>query len=159
MRPNATITVAICYGCYKLRVRVWNAWWCKLVFNWLMSRTVCIIDCCWVSGRYGWRCSADCCPWGWWDGEVATSTCGWGQPGIEDHATWPSLQAGTWTYQQAESKKHNCAIFYRAMLCMRGTSHGPVSVCPSVCQSQVGVLLKRLNVGSHKQHHMIAQGL
>ena len=46
--------------------------------------------------------------------------------------------------------------FYRAMLCIRGTSHGPVSVC--VCLSQVGVLLKRLNVGSHKQHHTIAQG-
>jgi len=45
--------------------------------------------------------------------------------------------------------------FYRAMLCIRGTSHGPVSVRPS----QVGVLLKRLNVGSHKQHHTIAQGL
>ena len=25
-----------------------------------------------------------------------------------------------------------CLRFYRAMLCMRGTSHGPVSVCPSV---------------------------
>jgi len=53
--------------------------------------------------------------------------------------------------------------FYRAMLCIRGTSHGPVSVHPSVClsvrPSQVGVLLKRLNVGSHKQHHTIAQGL
>ena len=33
--------------------------------------------------------------------------------------------------------------FYRAMLCIRGTSHGPVSV--SVRLSQVGVLLKRLN--------------
>ena len=42
--------------------------------------------------------------------------------------------------------------FYGAMLCTRGTSHGPVSV--SVCLSQVGVLLKRLN----KQHHTIAQG-
>jgi len=31
------------------------------------------------------------------------------------------------------------------------------SVC--VCLSQVGVLQKRLNVGSHKQHHTIAQGL
>jgi len=41
--------------------------------------------------------------------------------------------------------------FYRAMLCIRGTSHGRVSVRPSVCPSQVGVLLKRLNVGSHKQ--------
>ena len=41
------------------------------------------------------------------------------------------------------------ADFYRAMLCIRGTSHGPVSVCP--CLSEVGVLLKRQNV--HKQHH------
>ena len=32
-------------------------------------------------------------------------------------------------------------------------------VCLSVCLSQVGVLLKQLNVGSHKQHHTIAQGL
>jgi len=40
--------------------------------------------------------------------------------------------------------------FYRAMLCIRGTSHGPVSVCPCPCLSQVGVLLKRQNVGSHK---------
>jgi len=38
--------------------------------------------------------------------------------------------------------------FYRAMLCIRGTSHGPVSVRLSVCPSQVGVLLKGLNVGS-----------
>jgi len=45
------------------------------------------------------------------------------------------------------------------MLCIRGTSHSPVSVRPSVRPSQVGVLLKRVNVGSHKQHHTIAQGL
>ena len=32
-----------------------------------------------------------------------------------------------------------------------------LSVRPSVCLSQVGVLLKRINVGSHKQHHTIAQ--
>jgi len=43
--------------------------------------------------------------------------------------------------------------FYRAMLCIRGTSSGPVSVCLSVRPSQVGVLLKRLNIGSHKEHH------
>ena len=49
-----------------------------------------------------------------------------------------------------------CNGYYRAMLCMRGTSHGPVSVCVSVT---VGVLLKRLNVGSYKKHHWIAQGL
>ena len=47
--------------------------------------------------------------------------------------------------------------FYRAMLCIRGTSHFPVSVCPSVRPSvrpsQVGVLLKRLKVGSHTTPH------
>ena len=37
------------------------------------------------------------------------------------------------------------------MLCIRG-------LCPSVRLSQVGILLKRLNVGSHKQHHTIDQG-
>jgi len=47
--------------------------------------------------------------------------------------------------------------FYHAMLCMCGTSHGPVSVC--LCLSQVGVLLKGLNVGSQKQRHTIAQEL
>ena len=49
--------------------------------------------------------------------------------------------------------------FYRAMLRMRGASHGPVSACVCVCLLQVGVLLKRLNTGSHKQNHTIAQGL
>ena len=57
---------------------------------------------------------------------------------------------------------HTC--FYRAMLCIRGTSRGPVSVClclsvcVRLCLSQVGVLLKRQNVGSHKQHHSIPPG-
>jgi len=53
--------------------------------------------------------------------------------------------------------------FYRAMLCIRGTSHGPVSVCVCLsvclCLSQACVLLKPQNVGSHKQHHTIPQGL
>ena len=58
-------------------------------------------------------------------------------------------------------KKSRAVRFYRAMLCIRGTSHGPVSVCVclSVHLSQVGVLLKRLNGGSQKQHHTITQGL
>ena len=42
-----------------------------------------------------------------------------------------------------------------------------MALCPSVCPSvrpsvrpsQVGVLLKRLNVGSHRQHRTIAQGI
>jgi len=49
------------------------------------------------------------------------------------------------------------------MLCIRGTSHGPVYLCLSVCLcpclSQAGVLLKRENIGSHKEHHAIPQGL
>jgi len=60
-------------------------------------------------------------------------------------------------------QKWSLRDFYRAILCIRGTSHGPVSVRLSVClsvrPSQVGVLLKRLNVGSHKQHHTIPQRL
>ena len=42
--------------------------------------------------------------------------------------------------------------FYRAMLCIRGTSHGPVSVRPSVCPSRVGVLSKQLNESSWFWH-------
>ena len=34
-----------------------------------------------------------------------------------------------------------------------------LSVCPAVCLSQVGVLLKRLNAGSRKQRHTIARPL
>ena len=51
----------------------------------------------------------------------------------------------------SENSRQNNS-FYRAMLCIRGTSHGPVSV--SVCLLPFGVLLKRQNVGSHKQHHL-----
>ena len=39
-------------------------------------------------------------------------------------------------------------FFYRAMLCIRGTSRGSVSVCVRVRLSQVGVLSKRLNESS-----------
>ena len=39
-------------------------------------------------------------------------------------------------------------VFYRAMLCIRGTSHGPVSVCVRVRRAQVGVLSKRMNESS-----------
>jgi len=66
-----------------------------------------------------------------------------------------------WISQRHSYSHHFVLSFYRAMLCIRGTSHGPVSVsvCLSVCLSQVAVLLKRLNIRSHKQHHAIAQGL
>ena len=54
--------------------------------------------------------------------------------------------------------------FYRAMLCIHGTSMGlclclSVCVCFRLCLSQVGVLLKRQNIGSHKQYHTIRQGV
>ena len=65
------------------------------------------------------------------------------------HAVWCSFVCCFDVWELSE------VSFYRAMLCIRGTSHGSVSVC----LSQVGVLLKRLNVGSHKQHHTISQGL
>ena len=34
-----------------------------------------------------------------------------------------------------------------------------LSVCLSVCMSHASIVPKRLNVGSHKQCHVIAQGL
>jgi len=47
--------------------------------------------------------------------------------------------------------------FYRAMLCIRGTS---MALSLSVRLSLTSrCSTKRLNVGSHKQHHWIAQGL
>ena len=46
-----------------------------------------------------------------------------------------------------------------AVLAMALCSSVRLSVCLSVRPSQVGVLLKRLNVGLHKQHLSIAQGL
>jgi len=53
-----------------------------------------------------------------------------------------------------------CVVyFYCAMLFIRGTSQGPVSVSVCLCLSQVEVLLKRLYVGSHKEHRTIAQRL
>jgi len=44
-------------------------------------------------------------------------------------------------------------FFYRATLCCRR-----VPVCLSVCLSQASIVPKRLNAGSHKQRHTIAQG-
>jgi len=48
--------------------------------------------------------------------------------------------------QKKKLKRRLTFSFYRAMLSIRGTSHGSVSV--RVCPSQVGVLSKRLNESS-----------
>jgi len=54
------------------------------------------------------------------------------------------------------SHRHCYRVFtarrYASAVCAMG-------LCLSVCLSQVGVLPKRLNLGSNKQHHWIAQGL
>ena len=79
---------------------------------------------------------------------------------VDAAALGPSRNRPTATDEKRSLLYFGCD-FYRAMLCIRGTSHGPVSVSVSVCLclSQVGVLLKRLNVGSHKEHHTITQGI
>ena len=41
--------------------------------------------------------------------------------------------------------------FYRAMLCIRGTSHGPVSVCPSVCPSDCLYVTSRCSTKTAKR--------
>ena len=51
-------------------------------------------------------------------------------------------------------------FFTSVALAMRGYySHDRVSVCVCVCVSHAGIVSKRRNVGSRKQHHVIAQGL
>ena len=86
----------------------------------------------------------------------------WDDSGI----SWTICEQPVHRTRQITTATPHHSIF-TAMLCIRGTSHGPVSVRLSVClsvrpsvrPSQVDVLLKRLKVGSHKQHRTIAQGL
>ena len=60
-----------------------------------------------------------------------------------------------------ETMRLSCTVFtarcYASAVLAMGLCD--VCLCLSVRLSQVGVLLKRLNVGLHKQHHTIAQGL
>ena len=59
--------------------------------------------------------------------------------------------------KKTESMVFTARCYASAVLAMALCLSVSVSLC--LCLSQVGVLLKRLNVGSHKQHHTIAQGL
>ena len=73
----------------------------------------------------------------------------------------PFDRAHTTSYSTLiKSTRLSCTVFtarcYASAVLATGLC---VSVRLSVCLSQVGVLLKRLNVVSHKQQHTIAQGL
>jgi len=52
-----------------------------------------------------------------------------------------------------------CRRIFTARCCASAVLAMGLCLCLSVCLSQVGVQRKRLNVGSPKQHHTIAQGL
>jgi len=80
------------------------------------------------------------------------------------HVKWASLfphvrsQVLSWTKFLRFLKVMKISLngcFYRVMPCSCGMCSSRVSVC----LAQVGVLLKRLNIGSHKQRRTIAQGL
>ena len=65
----------------------------------------------------------------------------------------PSVSA--LTFEPSDLRLFTARCYASAVLAM--------GLCPSVsvsvCLSQAGVLLKRQDVGSHKQHHTIPQGL
>jgi len=62
-----------------------------------------------------------------------------------------------WLYTALLSGFTRATLASAGINCRRASVR--LSVCPSVRLSQVGVLLKRLNVGSCEQRHTIAQGL
>jgi len=55
--------------------------------------------------------------------------------------------------------KYGRLVFTHATLYKRDTCRHHVCVSTSVCLSQVGVLLRRLNLVSRKQRYTIAHGL
>jgi len=59
--------------------------------------------------------------------------------------------------KHAEDAIFTAQCYASAVLAMALCLSVRPSVCLSVCPSQVGVLLKRLNAGSHKQNRTIAQ--
>jgi len=61
-------------------------------------------------------------------------------------ATAFAFSCGLFSFYFFTARRHASAVYAMVM-------------CLSVCLSQVGVLLKRLKVGSRKQFHTIAHGL
>jgi len=80
------------------------------------------------------------------------------QPALTDRLRHAKTSKSLLTKTEKNRKSFFTARCYAsAVLAMGICLCLSVSVC--LCLSQVEVLLKRLNVGSHKQHHTIAQGL
>ena len=68
-------------------------------------------------------------------------------------------------FMSVELKGQVNSFLKRAFKCgfyPRGASNARViamTVCPCVCLSHAGIVSKRLNVGSRKEHHVIAHGI
>jgi len=91
----------------------------------------------------------------------------------EEHSTCKKLSGGVLAWFSVWSEVQTCiwpswchchslslaSVKSRLVVTARCYASTVLAMALSVCPSQVGVLLKRLNVGSHKQHHTIAQGL
>ena len=113
-----------------------------------------VLWCCWLSGRKGIR------PVKKLSGGVLAWLSDWSEV---QTCIWPSgRHCHSLSLASVKSRLVFTARCYASAVLATHTykiSCVPPSVCLSVRLSQVGVLLKWLNVGSHKQHHTIVQGL
>ena len=66
-----------------------------------------------------------------WDATLPSSLVNWQKVSAANVATAP-VGTPRRSFRESVTDLSKCPFFYRAMLCIRGTSHGPVSVCPSV---------------------------
>ena len=79
-----------------------------------------------------------------------------------NHRAWASAHRGKWGQltlleKWMKSKAKICKITVFTARCYASAVLA-MGLCLCLCLSQVGVLLKWLNVGSLKQHHTIPQG-
>jgi len=108
--------------------------------------------------------SRDCCPKWKYVNEIILK--------IGLHSSFPKVEICQWknfknwsSFAEVMTNNQRGCFYYRASYALRGICHGrvsvrlSVSVCVCLCLSQVGVLLKWLNIWTHKQRHTIAQGL
>ena len=95
--------------------------------------------------------------------QVVSCKRGFRQAGLDPCVTSSESQTPAqrrrMTFVGARRNAFSVFVLIRATLASAGISCRRVSVRPSFCLSQVGVLLKRLNVGSREQRHTIAHRL